>query len=52
MTLASTELVYQADYMNVSPRADGAVFSGIGNRINFRCLQFKIALRHTNKLIS
>lgn len=33
MTLASTELVYQADYMNVSPSADGAVFSGIGNRI-------------------
>lgn len=33
MTLASTELVYQADFMNVSPSADGAVFSGIGNRI-------------------
>lgn len=33
MTLASTELVYQSDYMNVSPSADGAVFSGIGNRI-------------------
>lgn len=33
MTLANTELVYQADYMNVSPSADGAVFSGIGNRI-------------------
>lgn len=33
MTLANTELVYQADYMNVSPSADGAVFSGIGNKI-------------------
>lgn len=33
MTLANTELVYQADFMNVSPSADGAVFSGIGNRI-------------------
>ncbi|AFY98194.1 receptor-binding tail protein [Leuconostoc phage P793] len=33
MTLANTELVYQSDYMNVSPSADGAVFSGIGNRI-------------------
>lgn len=33
MTLANTELVYQSDYMNVSPTADGAVFSGIGNRI-------------------
>jgi hypothetical protein len=33
MTLARTELVYQADFMNVSPSADGAVFSGIGNRI-------------------
>lgn len=33
MTLANTELVYQADFMNVSPSADGAIFSGIGNRI-------------------
>lgn len=33
MTLANTELVYQADFMNVSPSADGAVFSGMGNRI-------------------
>lgn len=33
MTLENTELVYQADFMNVSPSADGAVFSGIGNRI-------------------
>lgn len=33
MTLGNTELVYQSDYMNVSPIADGAVFSGIGNRI-------------------
>ena len=33
MTLANTELVYQSDYMNVSPSADAAVFSGIGNRI-------------------